>query len=144
MIRKMRYELHVVHEVLSECWSCVKNVFLSVLINFYWFIFNLILFVTKLLPTESWKYPAHIKHSFLGKYLNHKVPDRKHSGCQQDLKALRSKQCYQMFHADWHVIKQISYLNENELNILYKYWRFKWKTSIKSYILKIRNLCLTI
>ena len=42
-----------------------------------------------------------MKHSFLGKYSYQKVPDRKHSGRQQDLKALRSKQRYQTLYADW-------------------------------------------
>ena len=40
------------------------------------------------------KYPDDIKHSFSSKYPYHKVPKRKHSGRQQDLKALKSYQRY--------------------------------------------------
>ena len=43
------------------------------------------------LSTEGWKYPVYIKQSFPGKHPYYKVPDRKHSGHQRNLKALRSQ-----------------------------------------------------
>ena len=60
------------------------------------------------------KVPAHIKQSFSGKYPYHKVPDRKHSGLQQDLKALKSWQRYQTLQADW----QLKYVFKKNILLL--------------------------
>ena len=68
-----------------------------------------------MLVIKDGKYPVHIKQSFSGKYPYHKVLDRKHSGRQRDLKALRSQKRYQMLPADWRIVFNsyffIHYLN---------------------------------
>ena len=56
------------------------------------------------IDTESWKLTDHIKISISGKYSYHKVTDKKHFGHQQNMKAVKSEQCYQMFLADWLIM----------------------------------------
>ena len=51
-------------------------------------------FLYKDTDNEGWEYPAQIKLSFSGKYLQHKVPDKKHSERRRDLKALRIQKRY--------------------------------------------------
>ena len=59
------------------------------------------------MKTEGWRYLAHIKHCFLGKYSYHNDPNRKHSGPAEFERNEKSVTLSDP-HADWHsnLVKQ--------------------------------------
>ena len=71
------------------------------------FIFYVVVFYLHIdTEVEDLEYSANIKRISLLK-----VPDRKNSGCQQDLKALKSQQCYQILHVDGYVEYKTKIIN---------------------------------
>ena len=62
------------------------------------YLISFLFYLFIILSTEGWKYPAYI--NTLGKYPHNIVQDRKHSGRQQYMKALKSQKRYRMIHAN--------------------------------------------